>query len=150
MKTLPHPATAQPYRCLDDRRDYAVLEFPLPGNPATAARLVAIYDEVRDPRLLSVIVAIRYRSPPMLAIIPALFKHHAELTFWCTDAAQADAARKAVQGAADACLIPGDKWIVLPPRVVTTRGGFVDRDALSPDDPLRTTARHIALGLVRS
>jgi hypothetical protein len=139
-----------PYRVLCERRDYIVLEFKLPSEQPSTAHLLCLFDQDRDPRLLSVLTALFYRSPMMLALIPAVHENNGIVDFWCVNAAQAANAIRALKSAADAALRPlHDTWRVNEqPRIVKTRNGLVDRDSLPPSDLLKTSARHLPIGVV--
>jgi len=145
----------KPFRFVLDARDRSILECRLPIDPPGKSLTVLLWDADRDPRLLTVLESLRYRSPMMLPAVVAVTETRGVIDVWTTSTADASALQRALQGAADAALMPIDKWTVNAPKIVPVKNGALTWDALPSDDPVRiAVTRHLSafptLGLVRS
>lgn len=135
----------KPFRYLIDVRDRAILAFDLPLNPPGVARTIILWDADRDSRLLTVLEALRYRSPMMLPAVVAITESRGAVDFWTPSFADAAAVTRALQGAADAALQPRDQWRVNTPKIIAVKNGRLDWNSLPAGDPVRiAVARHIS------
>lgn len=134
----------KPFRFVLDARDRSIVEFNLPISPPGQAWTIILWDTDRDARLLNVLEALRYRSPMMLPAVVAITETRGAIDFWTTSLADADAIQRALQGAADAALLPIDRWRVNAPKIIPVKNGSLTWDVLPSDDPVRTAvARHL-------
>jgi hypothetical protein len=84
----------------------------------------------------------------MKSLPAATAAHHRALQ--CARFTLSDQTPRALKSAAHAALrLLDDTWQVNEqPRIVKTRNGLVDRDSLPPSDLLKTSARHLPIGVV--
>lgn len=134
----------KPFRYVLDARDRSLAEFTLPISPPGKSLTIIKWDEDRDARLITSLVALRYRSPMMMPAIVAITETRGVIDFWTTSLADASAVQRALQGAADAALMPIDKWTVNAPTIIPVKNGSLAWEALHSDDPVRiAVTRHL-------
>jgi hypothetical protein len=134
----------KPFRFVLDARDRSIVEFKLPIDPPGLALIILLWDADRDARLLNALEALRYRSPMMLPAVVAITETRGVIDFWTTSFSDADAIQRALQGAADAALLPLDRWTVNAPKIIPVKNGSLAWDALPSDDPARVAVtRHL-------
>jgi hypothetical protein len=146
----------KPFKLLLDARDRSLAEFNLPIDPPGRAWTILLWDADRDTRLLTALESLRYRSPMMMPAVIAVTETRGAIDFWTTSLADANAVRRALQGAVDAALLPTDQWTVNAPKIIPVKNGSLNWDALPSDDSVRiAVTRHLitkfpTLGQVRS
>jgi len=131
-------------------RDFTVLSFTIGKQQRQRQiRIAALWDADRDTRVLTILIALRFRDPAAFAGIRAIAEEKGRVKFWLDNATpHPEKVRELLQAAADVALVPIDQWEVGEPRLVRCRNGAVDRAALPPDDPLHVVLRRCALGVV--
>lgn len=139
-------------RVVFSAKDYSIIELAASDDGRTVQRLIVIYDQNRDLRVLDALGALYLRDRNLACDLLGLAESKGWLDYWWGNPATFEYSRISMIAACKAALAHTDRWDVRAPILVDmTPAGVVDVDNLPAREPgslIRCAPHRYPLGRV--